>query len=630
MRDWDTSDHFPRELLEYGSDVFFRAGLDMRFLYVSPNVERVLGWTPEEMLGRVPDDFVDHDSRPAEPNEWFDERGMMSLRGHVRCKDGTAIWFENRVLGLFDEHGELDGFAGVFRNIDREVSAEAALAASEEQFRFLVENATDVVVQTIDGVTSFVSPSVTAMLGWRPSDLVGVTSINFWHPDDLAEALRLRSEVREHAISGSSLRMRCIDGSYRWIELSARPVQTSDGQPATVGVLRDVSDRVVAEQGLLAATVEAQRANEAKTSFLSRMSHELRTPLNAVLGFAQLLEMDELSSEQRNAVAQILNGGRHLLELINEVLDITRIESGRLSLSPEPVKAADVIEESVNLVRPLAQQSGVILDRFEIETCHDVLFVDRQRTIQIMLNLLINAIKYNHAGGRVWVTCEAGDDTVRLAVHDTGLGIAETDKPRLFSPFERLNANVSEVEGTGIGLALSLGLAELMGGNLTVESTLGEGSVFELSAPRAGSPRPHVARPSATAAGESGGASRVLYLEDNPANAALMRSIVARRAAAELSVVTRGTEALASALASPPDLLILDLHLPDMSGEEVLRRLRSDARTASMPVVVLTADAAPHVRKRLARLGADAFLTKPVDVAQVLAWIDEPTRGRVP
>jgi PAS domain S-box-containing protein len=759
MRDWDASDEFPNELLEYGPDVFFRAGLDLRFHYLSPNIERVLGWSLEEMIGHPIDEFVLHDDRSAAQDGWFDEHGVMSVRGQVRRKDGSAMWFENRVLGVLDEKGALTGFTGVFRDIDRQIVAggelraseerfrllaehasdvvvqldadgllrwlspsteqilghriadlvgrrardlvhpddvaivaaaqenassgegtrfEAryrrsdgsyiwmsvigtslldergvsvgrvssarnidaeratrdALAASEEQFRFLVENAQDVVVRTQDGQLVFVSSSIQRVLGWSPGEVMQQAPEGFIHPDDWALSAHYRSDAGDRTISNVRLRVRHRDGDYRWIELTARPVDIGDGHRNTVAVLRDVSERVEAEEALAAATVEAQAANLAKTTFLSRMSHELRTPLNAVLGFAQLLGMDPLSDEQRSAVEQILNGGRHLLELINEVLDIARIESGRMTLSPETVSAADVISECLDLVRPLALQHDVIVEHFDAAACSDQLFVDRQRAIQILLNLITNAIKYNRAGGRVRVKCEHTDDhpdDVIIAVADDGVGISGADLPKLFAPFERLGAASTAVEGTGIGLALSRGLAEMMHGDVTVESTIGVGSVFRLVLPRADETVDHatlVERPSTVDAASA--PRTVVYLEDNAANAMLIRSVLARRGFVHLTVATRGIEALELILASPPDLVLLDLHLPDIGGDEVLRRLRSDPRTASTPVVVLTADAAPQVREHLIAIGADAFLAKPVEISDVLSWVDEPLQGRRP
>ena len=756
MRELGASGQFPRELLEFGSDVFFRADLQLRLQYVSPNVERVLGWRPEELIGHALDEYVERDDRPAEAAAWFNEHRIMSLRGLVRRNDGTRLWFENRMLGVFDEHGLLAGFIGVFRDIDRQVVAEEqlreseqqyrmlaehasdvvvqldnagvvrwlslsaqeilgtapadligrsvleivhpddlpvvrsaqaaalrgevsrlqaryrhgdgtyvwmsvvgsslfddegrvvgrvasarnidteraaldALATSEEQFRLLVENAQDMVVRTLDGEPVFVSPGVERMLGWTPEELMAEPVASLFHPDDLDKVPDIARRVKDGPVTDVRLRVRHKDGSYRWVEVTTRSVRGDDNHANNVTVVRDVTDRIAAEQALAAATAQAQAASMAKTAFLSRMSHELRTPLNAVLGFAQLLGMESLTDDQQSSVEQILNGGRHLLELINEVLDIARIESGRMTLSPETVSAADVIAECLDLVRPLALQHDVIVERFDVEASTDQLFVDRQRTIQILINLASNAIKYNRVGGRVRVKCERTTDrpdAVAIAVCDDGIGIAAVDLPKLFAPFERLGAASTGVEGTGIGLALSRGLAEMMGGTVTVESELGVGSTFRLVLPRADGAQATAAVPVPSVTGTSSAHRRVLYLEDNPANALLMRSIVGRRGAVDLVVVSRGAEALDMVFAAPPDLLLLDLHLPDISGEEVLRRLRTDPRTSTLPVVVITADAAPQVRQQLSALGADAFLAKPFDIGQVLSWIDDPLQGR--
>jgi signal transduction histidine kinase len=237
-----------------------------------------------------------------------------------------------------------------------------------------------------------------------------------------------------------------------------------------------------------AATAAAAAANRSKSEFLSRMSHELRTPLNAVLGFAQLLELEPLEPDQREAVVQITKGGRHLLDLINEVLDITRIETGALSLSPEAVLARDALEEAVDLVRPLAAASNINLIADPASTCAMHVFADRQRLKQILLNLLSNAIKYNRVGGSVSVQCDCGDGRLQLHIVDTGPGIRPEDLDRLFVPFDRLGAEHGDIEGTGIGLALSRRLAEAMGGNLLVESEPGRGSTFTIDLPVVESP----------------------------------------------------------------------------------------------------------------------------------------------
>jgi CheY-like chemotaxis protein len=363
------------------------------------------------------------------------------------------------------------------------------------------------------------------------------------------------------------------------------------------------------------------------------MSHELRTPLNAVLGFSQLLRMQTLPEDQAEAVDQILRGGRHLLDLIDEVLDITRIETGRLLLSPEAVLVSELVQESVDLVRSLADQRRIalVIDGSRMAT---YVFADRQRSKQVLLNLLSNAVKYNHAGGSVAVSCsEVRPTTLRINVADTGPGIRPEQMDRLFSPFDRLDAASTDIEGTGIGLALSRNLAEAMGGVLVVESIVGRGSTFSVELPLVEGPVERYERlqpepiPAATAPSnghrEGGPTHKLLYIEDNPSNLRLIERILARREDVVVVSAMQGRFGIELARQHQPTLILLDLHLPDISGEEILRRLRDDPLTSSIPVVMVTADATPGQVQRLLSAGAAAYLTKPLDVAALLKVVDD-------
>jgi len=369
----------------------------------------------------------------------------------------------------------------------------------------------------------------------------------------------------------------------------------------------------------------AAAANRAKSEFLSRMSHELRTPLNGILGFAQLLELDAQNPEQREGIEHILRGGRHLLGLINEVLDIARIEAGKLTISLEPVPAGDVISSALDLVRPQAASRGIRLPA--AIACDGHVMADRQRLQQVLLNLLSNAVKYNREGGTVSVSCDRGPaGRFRLTVADTGPGIAPERMHRLFTPFDRLDAPETSVEGTGLGLALSKGLVELMGGALRAESTLGHGSRFSVELPMVESPTRALGRATVTIALEPdqpGVRGTVLYVEDNLSNLRLVERIVTRRPGITLLSAMQGSHGLELAQAHRPDLIVLDLHLPDMSGQEVLAQLRAEPGTREIPVVILSADATPSQVSRLLQQGAHAYLTKPLVVTQFLTLLDE-------
>jgi signal transduction histidine kinase/ActR/RegA family two-component response regulator len=373
-----------------------------------------------------------------------------------------------------------------------------------------------------------------------------------------------------------------------------------------------------------AARLEAERANQAKTDFLSRMSHELRTPLNAVLGFAQLLEIEPLTTEQRESVDYILKAGRHLLGLIDEVLDISRIEAGRLSLSLEPIPLGEMIQEALELIRSLAATRNIRLAGAPPEPDDRCVLADRQRLKQVLLNLLSNAVKFNRPAGEVRVrVVDVGGDRHRVEVSDTGPGIPAEKMARLFTPFDRLGAEERGVEGTGLGLALCKRLVEAMRGTISVDSTVGQGSTFGVEFPRAASPAAGVVLP-AVAPGEAPRtAGTVLYIEDNLPNLRLVERLLVHRPAVKLLPSMQGGLGVELAREHGPGLILLDLQLPDIPGTEVLERLRRDPRTSRIPVVVISADATPGQIHRLRSAGVREFLPKPLDVKRLLQILDE-------
>jgi len=379
---------------------------------------------------------------------------------------------------------------------------------------------------------------------------------------------------------------------------------------------RALEEKARLEEGERQAREAAEAASQSKNEFLSRMSHELRTPLNAVLGFAQLLELDGLTEQQRDWNDQILHGGRHLLSLINEVLDITNIEAGHLAISPEPVLVRDVLEDVTSLVAPLATERGVTIVRdASRDTSEDYVQADVQRLKQILLNLLSNAVKYNKPNGLVTLSYERlAPELLRINVADTGPGVAADQLDLLFTPFERLGAESSGIEGTGIGLALSLRLAEAMGATLDVATTPGEGSTFSLQLPAVDAPTVKASEPQHKDA--VGDKKRVVYIEDNLSNLRLLEAVLGD-VGIEVVPAMQGRIGLELTRELQPSLVLLDKHLPDMNGIEVLRRLRADPATASIPVVIVTADATEGRAERLLAAGASAHLTKPIDVREL-------------
>jgi len=441
---------------------------------------------------------------------------------------------------------------------------------------------------------------------------------------------------------------RCLraDGEWRWLSETIHIEVVAPGRWQCVGVCTDINEqkrseaeleaRVVertaqiteANVQLTAAKQEADAANQAKSEFLSRMSHELRTPLNAILGFGQILEKHSLTPLQEESVQHILKGGRHLLDLINEVLDIARVEAGHLDLSLEPIALAEILAEACSLVRPLAAEREIHIDirAAALERTH--VQADRQRLKQVLINLLSNAIKYNKTGGKVTLhSLPIAEDRLRIAVQDTGPGIAPQQQQKLFTPFERLDAAHAGIEGTGLGLVLSQRLVSAMGGELTFESVPGEGSTFCIDLPTALSPQERVAdqlhgmqREEAGSTGQP--SATILTIEDNLSNLRLMEVLLRSRPGTTLLAAMQGSIGLDLARQHEPDLILLDLNLPDISGKEVLARLQASALTCDIPVVVLSADATPAQIERLLKAGAKAYLTKPLDVTEFLHTLD--------
>ena len=709
-------------------------GFDGRFQHVAPHFEAVLGWRPDEMVGRHCVDFVHPDDAEREHARIArlagGHRGSGGFESRYRCKQGGHRWllWSTQVVGYEKR------FYCAARDITDRKRNELALRESEARYRMLAENATDIVSgHDLDGRVTYVSSAVQALTGFRPDELVGRNGFDLVHPDDvdrvrgsLARLLERMQPVRE------TYRMRRKDGSYFWVESNARVVRDQRSRPVGIqSAARDVTEtkeavaaleaarehfrrafedapvgmfvaridgrferanrrlcelsgyteaELVESEGTLAlihpddrggeeegvaellrgerstyalekrliardghaiwgrvtASIlrdgpgeeprilahvedvserrrqaeEVRRASEAKSEFLSRISHELRTPLNAVLGFAQLIDADDdLPDAQRENIGRVLRGGYHLLNLVNEVLDISAIEAGQLPVNLEPVPACAMAADAVELIRPLADDRSIRLHcnvpAHEVEAS-----ANPQRLKQVLLNLLGNAVKYSPAGADVTVSVEGDTERARIAVLDTGPGIPADQIDRAFLPFGRLGPR-RDVEGTGLGLPLSLSLVEAMGGRLSLDSGPG-GSTFTVDLPRSAGAS---AREEPEARGDSR-LRRVLYMEDNESNVALMQRLVDRRGDLELHAVARGDAGIELARRLRPDVVVLDLHLPDTTGDQVLRALRADGATSDVPVIVVTADVTQDHSERLIAAGASGYLTKPLDLGR--------------
>jgi len=410
---------------------------------------------------------------------------------------------------------------------------------------------------------------------------------------------------------------------FRWFQ--ARISCIANNSESVVVSARDITKSKEMEQSLIAAKEEAEKASNAKSQFLSSMSHELRTPLNAILGFSQLLELDPeapLNESQAQSVKEILKAGNHLLQLINEVLDLAKIESGKLTLSIEPVQIQLIMEETLALIKPLATQYKIELITRPINNVNDFVSADRTRIKQVLLNLLSNAVKYNKENGTVLFYYEKVQNTIRFSVIDTGYGLSKSDLAEIFKPFHRLNAKKTMIEGTGIGLGVAKQLVELMGGTISVKSTTGIGSDFSVELPCEDVDYmlfdPHSIASHKSSYSEDSTIHKILYVEDNPANLKLVERILAPIKTVTLFSASSGELSIDLARAHKPDLILLDINLPGIDGYEVFTRLKAYEETSNIPVIAVSANAMSRDIKKGLALGFKDYIVKPINVPDFL------------
>jgi PAS domain S-box-containing protein len=506
--------------------------------------------------------------------------------------------------------------------------AEHALRESEARLRSILENVPiGVMFLDLQGRIVETNPRLADMLG-RPSSVLLRSSLaDITHPDETAENTRQLGDLLagRAEISRRQMRMLRGNGQELWVRAHLSVLRDEHGVPVRVaGVVEDISEHLRLEESERALD-RAEAASRAKSEFVSRMSHELRTPLNAMIGFSQLLGLDRdppLAPHQREWTQQILRAGWHLLEMINETLDLARIESGAVELQLRPLEIAPSLAASLAMVAQAATPRGIRLQQALGDEAAAVV-ADETRFKQILTNLLSNAVKYNRDGGAVVVeTRRAPDGMVEIAVRDTGLGMTPEQMSSLFQPYNRLGREGSTIEGTGIGLVISRRLAEVMGGTLAASSVAGQGSEFTLRLPHAESPGP-----STMAAGIDAPAPYrqrlVHYVEDNETNIEVMRGILLQRPQVALEVSIYGLDALTNIRRQRPDLILLDMQLPDISGLELLRHMKQDDDIADIPVIVVSADATTARMQEALTLGAAHYLTKPVDIQIFLKTLDE-------
>ena len=559
--------------------------------------------------------------------------------GEIRNKkkDGGYYWVKATIVPFLNSQGKPFQYVAIRTDITERKEIEQQYKTSEERYRQLAAVSSDWVWEMDKNLKfSHMSEGFKRVFGFGPEFVIGKSREQLLSESDLSKphwqqhlsALKERRTFRDF-----QYQLATPDGREAYIQISGAPVFDQDNQFLGYrGSGSDVTGQVESALALRQARKVADTANRAKSEFLSSMSHELRTPMNSIIGFGQMLESnarEPLSETQKKCVGHIMRGGRHLLELINEILDLSKVEAGNVELDPEVFSPSDVFNECQDLLQELARDRAITFDRKQ-ESDAGIL-ADRFRFKQVILNLFSNAIKYNNEGGSVTFGCQdKPDGIVRIFVTDTGDGIPEEQISDLFTPFERLQHKNSEIEGTGIGLTITKRLVEAMGGTIGCESKVGEGTTFWLKFPQAETPPDSITENTSAAdkIAPSAISGTLLYIEDDRHNAALMELIVTRIEG--LSMISAQTAELGLEMASSeqPNLIILDINLPGMDGYEAIAKLKANEKTRDIPVIALSAAAMSQDIERGKKAGFLHYLTKPINIDEVISVIDDVIESR--
>lgn len=566
----------------------------------------------------------------------------------IRRKKGGYIWAEFRTSAVRDENGWVSFMSGIAFDVTKLKQTEQALLISEARHARIIKSSNDGIWEwSADHGGFHFSNRCWEQLGYTEHDDVvnqGIDRVQAWrarmHPDD-GEVFDkvLRDHIRGKRPFDIEYRIKGKDDEWRWIRARGQMTYNEKGEPKRMsGTNMDITQLKNAEERVIKAKEAAEKANRAKSEFLSSMSHELRTPLNAILGFAQLFELDSnLNSDQQANVEEIKKAGHHLLQLISDVLDLAKVEAGRMSFSLEEMTPIRLLKECVVYLKPQAAERDISITAEYNGLDEQTICADCVRYKQVLLNLISNAVKYNRDGGAVHITCSITlDEQFRLTVKDTGIGIPTEYQNQLFQPFNRLSAENSHIEGTGVGLVITKQLVEHMGGQLGFASQESIGSEFWVEFPV----QYEQANVSARERTEELWSSdvneipeleitttkKILYVEDNPPNQRLMQQILARYPQLQLEVAGESLRGIYLARTSKPDMIILDINLPGMDGFETLDVLKKDPQTEKIPVIALSANAMAHDIKRGEQSGFATYLTKPVEIGKLIATCNQLLR----
>jgi len=626
-------------------DAVIATDAEARVTLLNPLAERLTGWTQAQASGRpVNEIFHIVNKETRQPStipvmETLAKGTIQGLANHtvLIAADGSECDIADSCAPIRGRDGQVVGAVLVFRDVTEDYAVQQALRDQQFYTRSLIESNIDALITTDpSGIITDVNQQMVALTGCTRDELIGTAFKNYFTNPKRAEA-GIEQVLNEKKISDYELTARHKHGGETAVSYNAATFYDANGKLQGVfAAARDSTerkrlDRVLQDKNteLESARFVADKANLAKSEFLSSMSHELRSPLNAILGFAQLLETGSPlpTPGQKASIDQILQGGWYLLELINEILDLALIESGKLSLSLEPMSLSEVLLNCQAMIEPQAQKSGIRMRFPKIEAA-TFIRADRTRVKQVLINLLSNAIKYNREHGSVEVTCRVlNAEHLRISVKDTGEGLSPEKLTQLFQPFNRLGQEAGAEEGTGIGLVVSKRLVELMGGKIGAISTVGTGSVFWIelnlaAAPQlaAGADEPHTLSHKRLLPGAA--RRTLLYVEDNRANMQLVEQLIARRPDMRLLSAGDGTRGIALARIHLPEVILMDINLPGISGIQALKILRDDPATAHIPVLAISANAMQRDIEKGLEAGFFRYLNKRIKVNEFMETLD--------
>ncbi len=620
-----------------------------QWVYASANTKEMLGVSLDDLLGDYANylQFIHLDDRGRISKVYEDAADAQEgYEAQYRfCRpDGTVLHLLEQAAPIMNDSGGIAFYRGTTRDITPQVDAES-------RYRTVVENAVEAIITiNSEGIIQTFNQAAVDQFQYSPDEVIG-QNVSILMPENDAEhhdsyLQRYLSTRKARVIGlGREVTAKRRDGTAfpAFLSVSEHDI---GGKVSFTGLIRDISAQKETEEQLIQAKNEAERANRAKSEFLSSMSHELRTPLNAVLGFAQMLEynpQEPLSDKQQESVDLIKRGGRHLLNLINEVLELAKIESGRIDLSIETIDLANAIEECASIAEATAMDRQIELTNLAASKTLPKIRADNTRLKQILLNLLSNAVKYNKAAGSITIDAEAQDSGyVRISVNDTGIGLSEREQRKIFEPFERLGKQTEDVEGTGIGLTITRQLVTLMNGHMGFESELGEGSTFWIDLPEAKdekSAKPtdtkHPRRRSSdtfvdlrSPIGDPGTSYLVLYVEDNTSNIILMNNIFASIPNATLQVTETARSGIEYAKKHQPDVILMDINLPGMDGVEATKILQRKKETRGIPVIAISASIWRAKNGVSEDVSFYRYIEKPFEINEVCEFLNEALNGQ--